>query len=266
MVYLIIVLLFFTVCFAAYSFSGFTLNGLPVLMYHSVSDSDSPDDLTVTVSQIESQFRYLIKKKYTPIFLSDLVEYKKGNRSLPRKPILLTFDDGYKNNYTCLYPLLKEYRLKATIFLVAGFIQSDDNNLPAQPQFLHLEDIRNMSGDTIQFGLHSYDHKSYNDLTIPEIEEDIKKCKLRLDHLQIPYQPCFAYTYGAYPKKDLKKREQLFNILGANGIQLAFRIGNRLNKFPLENKFLIQRIDIRGGDSPGMFKFALLAGKKILLK
>lgn len=262
MVYLIIVLLII----AVYSFSGIIFNGLPVLMYHKVSVTEAPDDLTVTVGQIENQFSYLLRKKYTTIFLSDLVECMNGTKKLPQKPILLTFDDGYKNNYSSLYPLLKKYGLKANIFLVAGFIRSDDIDIAGDSQFLHLDETRSMSNDTIQFALHSYDHKSYNDLTITEIEEDIRKCKSRLELLQIPYQPCLAYTYGAYPKKDPKKRNELFNVMAANGIQLAFRIGNRLNKLPLGNKFLIQRIDIRGSDSPAMFKFILVAGKKILFK
>ncbi len=263
MVYLIPVLIGIVVFVLVYRFAGITFNGLPVLMYHKVIDAGFPDYLTITTQELERQFRHLNKKKYTSIFLSDLLDHLNENKKLSSKSILLTFDDGYKNNYTHLYPLLKKYGLKANIFLVAGFIQSSVDNTSDQTDFLHIDDIRKMSSDTIQFGLHSYDHKSYNDLTISQIEEDIRSCRTRLNNLHIPYQPCLAYTYGAFPKKDSKKRNQMFRTMQANGIRCAFRIGNRINKIPLKNKLLIQRIDVRGNESFSRFKLMLVTGKKI---
>jgi hypothetical protein len=250
----------------AFGFTGLTFRGLPVLMYHKVTDIGAGDDLTVNTVDLERQFRYLNSKGYNSIFLSDLVSYLHENKALPPMPVLLTFDDGYQNNYTLLYPLLKQYKLKGNIFLVAGFIQSPQDAVASKSDFLHIDDIKNMSSHTVQFGLHSYDHKNYNNLTISEIEEDIRSCRNRLNDLNIPYQPCLAYTYGSFPKKDAKKRNTMFRTLEANGIQCAFRIGNRVNKLPVKNRFLIQRIDIRGNESFGLFRLFLVAGKKIFFR
>ena len=267
MVYLITVLIIIVaIFFVVYTFAGITFNGLPVLMYHKVIDEGIPDYLTITIQDLEQQFKYLVKRGYTSILLSDLLDHLNEKKKLPAKAVLLTFDDGYKNNFTQLYPLLKKYNLKANIFLVAGFIQPSVNNLQDQNEFLHIDDIKEMSSDTVQFGLHSYDHKSYNELTISQIEEDIRSCRTQLNHLNIPYQPCLAYTYGAFPKKDSKKREQMFVTMQATGVQCAFRIGNRINKLPIQDKFLIQRIDVRGDESFARFKVALIAGKKIFFK
>jgi hypothetical protein len=82
---------------------------------------------------------------------------------------------------------------------------------------------------------------------------------------QISFQPCFAYTYGAYSKKDPVKRRAMFDMLEANGIKLALRIGNRVNKLPLKNRYLVERIDIRGDESLQKFKLALKLGKKLLV-
>ena len=265
MVYLIsTVVVSLAVCVLIYKFAGITFNGLPVLMYHKVTETGSPDRLTVTVQQLDNHFRHLVKEKYTTIFLSELLDYANGKKALPSKPVLLTFDDGYKDNYTNLYPLLRQYGMKANIFLVAGFIQPSNTSVSSDSEYLHVDESKMMS-EMVQYGLHTYEHKSYDDLTITQIEEDVKKCQLRLDHLEIPYQPCLAYTYGAYPKKDAIKRNQLFQTLQANGIQLAFRIGNRVNKLPLKNKFLLQRIDVRGDESFSRFKFILVMGKKMLV-
>ncbi len=267
MVYLIAVLIICVVIFfLVYTFAGVTFSGLPVLMYHKVIDEGLTDYLTITVQDLERQFKYLNRKGYTSVFLSDLLDHLNEKKKLPAKAVLLTFDDGYKNNFTQLYPLLKKYNLKANIFLVAGFIQPTVGNIPDESEFLHIDDIKKMSGDTVQFGLHSYDHKSYNDLTISQIEEDIRSCRTRLNHLNIFYQPCLAYTYGAFPKKDAKKRNQMFLTMQANGIRCAFRIGNRVNKIPVKDKFLIQRIDVRGDESFTRFKLILVVGKKIFFK
>jgi hypothetical protein len=267
MVYLIVALLiFFVVCVLMYLYAGITYNGLPVLMYHSVIDSGPTDDLNITTRQLDRQLCHLVKRGYTPILLSELLDYINQNKPLPSKPVLLTFDDGYKNNYTLLYPLLQQYNLKANIFLVAGFIKASPDDKTGKENFLNVDQIREMNSAAIEFGLHSYEHKSYNDLTISGIEEDIVSCRTRLNNLGIPFQPCLAYTYGAFPKKDSKKRYQMFRTMEANGIQLAFRIGNKVNKLPLKDKFLLQRIDIRGDESFSRFKLVLFAGKKILFK
>lgn len=264
MIYLIIGLI--TALIFAYIKFAVNFNGLPVLMYHKVSDQDNADFLTVTTKQLERQFQYFNKKKYSTILLSDLLAAISRGEPLPPKPLLLTFDDGFKNNYTNLYPLLRKYGLKANIFLVAGFIGHNSSEGRNNGEFLHIDDIHQFSEDTVQFGLHTFDHKSYADLSISQIDEDIKRSQAHLDQLSIHYQPCLAYTYGAYPKKDLQKRIAMFDTLTSNNIELAMRIGNRINKLPIKNKMLIERIDIRGNESFLKFKISLAAGRKIFFK
>lgn len=267
MVYLIIALVTLLVIgILLFGFAGFTFKGLPVLMYHKVITAGAGDFLSITVADLDRQFEYLVKHGYTPVFLSDVLEHISGDKPLPSRPVLITFDDGYKNNFTNLYRLLQKYHLKANIFLVADFIESRERVSSDDAEFLHVEDIQQMSSAIIEFGYHSFNHKSYNDLSISEIEEDIRHCKERFKELGITVQPCMAYTYGAYPKKDHKKRYQMFRTMEANGIRFAFRIGNRVNKIPFKNKMLIQRIDIRGDESFRRFKLALRFGKKILFK
>ena len=231
---------------------------LPVLMYHKVDNDVPPDFLTISTKQLEKQFQYLQGKGFTTILLSDLLNNFLGKKALPPKPVLLTFDDGFKNNFTDLYPLLVRYNFKASIFLVSDFI--------GQPNYLSADEIKNMDKNLIEFGLHTTDHKSYSNSSIEQIDLDIKACEEKLNSYSIPFQPCLAYTYGAYPKKDSEKRNALFDTLKKNNIQLAFRIGNRINHLPIKNNFLINRIDVRGNESFLKFKIGLHLGKKILLK
>jgi len=101
--------------------STLSKRGLRVLMYHKLSNFDS-DELTVKVDVFEKQLLYLMKHNYQSITIEQLIQCQYRGAKLPDKPVLITFDDGYENNYTYLYPLLKKYGLKATIFLPVGFI------------------------------------------------------------------------------------------------------------------------------------------------
>ena len=95
------------------------------------------------------------------------------------------------------------------------------------------------------------------------VGQDMDRCLSTMDGLGVPYQPCLAYPYGAFPRRNGHDRDQLFNTLEKNGIRLAFRIGNRLNRLPLPEPFLIQRLDIRGDESFRSFRLALSYGKKL---
>ncbi len=80
--------------------------------------------------------------------------------------------------------------------------------------------------------------------------------------MQIPFTPVLAYTYGAYPKKGAPWHE-MKAVLKEEALQLAFRIGNRINRLPLKEPFVAQRIDIRGNESFGRFRRKLKYGGKI---
>ena len=229
------------------------INCLRVLMYHKVSADGNCDYLTIRAADLELQFHYLQQEGYNAVLLSDVVKYVRKAKPLPPKPVLITFDDGYRDNYTLMYPLLKKYWLKAGIFLVPTFLQEDE--------YLQLADIEAMDRNLVEYGLHSFDHKSYKTLTRAALEQDILRTKEMLKILNIPFQPCLAFPYGAYPKWSLVRRRIFFNTLAENDIELAFRIGNRLNRLPLRSPLLIQRLDIRGNEPFQRFVHLVKYGK-----
>ncbi|WP_205509169.1 polysaccharide deacetylase family protein [Longitalea arenae] len=227
---------------------GSAFGGLPVLNYHKIS-TDKPDFLTVSTHQLRRQFAYLNKKGYTTIFLSELLAHVEQKKPLPARPVMITVDDGYRDNYNNLYPLLKEYDIKANIFLVAGFIRSPDNKQVApnpMGEFMFAEEAIEMSKDQVQFGWHTYMHESYSSLSLPEIEADLIKTKTRLQELGIPVQPCHAYTFGAYNQQKEEKKLAMFQLLQQHGIRLAFRVSNWVDKIPVENRFFVSRIHVSG--------------------
>lgn len=245
---------------------GSFFGGLPVLNYHNISSGNNYDWHNVTTGQLRKHFEYLNKNGYTAIFISELLEHVEQKKPLPAKPVMITLDDGYRDNFTRLYPLLKEYNIKANIFLVAGFIQSPDNkHLSPNPmgEFMHVDEALEMSKDMVQFGSHTYSHQSYAALSLPEIEIDLRKTKERFQELGIPVQPCHAYIYGDYNQKDDNKRAAMFELMKQNGMRMAFRVGNWVDKLPIKNPFFVSRIHVSGLFPFWKFKVAVLGFIKI---
>ena len=244
-----------------YLYAGPFFKGLPVLVYHKISSTKKPDYYTVATADMRRQLEYMTQKGYTTIFLSDLVEYIENGKPLPKKPVIIALEDGFRDNYTDMYPLLKEFNCKANVFIVAGFVQTPDNPGPrAEGEFMTLEEVKDMGKEHVQFGLHTMYHKNYHHLTLDEIDEDMRVSKLRLEELGIPYQPVFAYSWACYYKHDLVKQAEMFGILKKHGVRYAFKVGDRLNSFPinLSKRFLLNRFHVSGTYSMWQFKLTLM--------
>ncbi len=104
---------------------------LVLLAYHGVQDislSDYPfDEGTVSASceAFDLQMNF-VKKNFDVITFENVMEYREGNIPLPKRPLIITFDDGFSNNYQNAFPILRRHRLSATIFLVSGLMGTDE--------------------------------------------------------------------------------------------------------------------------------------------
>jgi hypothetical protein len=236
-------------------------NDLRVLMYHKTIESGSTDLLTVTRRQLEEQFQFFQREGYNCVSVREIINHIQTGSPLKEKPLLLTFDDGYKNNLTVLYPLLQKYNLKAVIFLVPGYIEKAEQT---GQEYMNISEIQSMDPGIVEFGLHTFSHNGYNSLTLDQIEEDIIKTKDWLDKKQINYLPAHAYTYGQFPKNDKEKLNGLFGLFEKHGVKAAFNIGNRVNTLPLKKKFVIERIDVRGTESLSQFIPKVRKGRELV--
>ncbi|MBU0755740.1 MAG: polysaccharide deacetylase family protein, partial [Planctomycetes bacterium] len=110
---------------------------IPVLMYHSVADrmEDLPwGELVCTVTGFADQMSYLNKNGFHGISLYDLRDHIKEGKRLPRKPVVITFDDGYLDNWVNAMPLLKKYGMQATVFVSLDFIDPKPKVRPTLEQ------------------------------------------------------------------------------------------------------------------------------------
>ncbi|MDR6159799.1 peptidoglycan/xylan/chitin deacetylase (PgdA/CDA1 family) [Chryseobacterium sp. SLBN-27] len=246
--YFILIVIVFLLLFFRIHLFLFPKKRLIILMYHQIAE-ESTDDLTVSVKNLEEQFIYLHRKKYTSKFFSEL------NISSQRS-IIITFDDGYKNNEMYLPSLLEKYNLKATIFIPTEFIQKGykENNM------MSFEEIRHLNSQYFEIGLHSHSHQNFKTVSADFIENDLKKNMQILEDENIEYCNVLAYPYGKFPKKNPQK-QAVFSVLRSLNILHAVRIGNKINFFPSQKPYELCRIDIKGKDTLIHFKLKLIFGR-----
>jgi len=224
-------------------------NGIPVLVYHKVWPGVT-DDLTLTPTQLLEQWQYLQELGYKPLSLPDFCAIIAGKEPCPPKSLLLTFDDGYKNNLTYAYPLLKAMGWCATVFTVGGTLDgtfSSKENTPMH-QLMDAEDLRQLDGRVIQVALHGYHHENFSYYPAAEINRLLTKCIALLEENEIFFHKVIAFPYGRSPNSDmhLKKLEACF---AEQGILCAFKTGNAVCRLPVKDKYLLPRIDVRGTDT-----------------
>ena len=104
--------------------------GLPTLMYHKIGAPPPGSTLAklwVSAADFRRQISYLKEHGYTSITFADWRDAEKGLKALPEKPVLITFDDGYMNNFELAYPILRESGMKGCVFLVCETIDAHNS-------------------------------------------------------------------------------------------------------------------------------------------
>ena len=225
-------------------------------MYHKLSEGHS-DFLTSTVSDFEKQICYLLENDYKFYTVSELIQARESKTALNAKAVTITFDDAYINNLTYLLPILQKYNLKACIFIPVAHIGKTNIWDGGNDVLMNVDQLK--SGiPYFEFGLHSYFHQDMEKMSGAEFDRDFKLSISTLINSGLPFIKAIAYPYGKFPKGNMNNASR---IMTENNISLAFRIGNKINKWPLKNPFLVKRIDIRGTDTFNDFKIKVKKGR-----
>lgn len=168
---------------------------VPILMYHQVKDllpTASLDDFTWTVSPVslDAQLGYLAEKGYVTISLDQLLDGFAGKAALPAKPVVLTFDDGWKTQYTNALPLLKKRNQTATFYVVSTYM-----GYGAYFDWTMTEAVRD-AGMTIAG--HTLDHSDLTKLSTSEKDRQLRDSKAALEKQLGVKVTHFAYPNGAF--------------------------------------------------------------------
>ena len=139
-------------------------NEFTILSYHEIADKSETLDSTyaVTPSNFDAQIHWLMDNGYHFISIDDILTYRKNAKPLPKKAVLMTFDDGYSSVYANAYPLIKKYKIPVVIALVGSWLQAKDNvdfdgHTIARSKFLSQKEIKEMvSSGLVEIASHSY--------------------------------------------------------------------------------------------------------------
>lgn len=202
---------------------------IPVIMYHRVIKDKSESGvhgIYVTETDFEKHLKYLKEHNYETITFSDLLDnnYKK-RFDHNKKQIILTFDDGYCDNYNYAFPLLKKYGFKCVIYLLSHLNYNkwdvDNEENPEQKfELMTLDMIKEMENYGIEFGGHTKTHPKLATLSKEEIEKEIYDSKEVLEQKLGHPLISFAYPYGnlnELAKQIVKKAGYFFAVATDSG-------------------------------------------------
>lgn len=175
----------------------------PFLLYHKI-DRPTPDvrirGAYTSPARFERQLSYLKRNGFNFLTASEMVDHYIGENRFPDRTFCVTFDDGWKDNYTNAFPILKRLGVAATVFLVPACVGRTTARVTAEGEgpreHLSFEDIREMSREGIEFGSHSMNHKLMDRIGEHEIESEVGESKRSIEDMLQRDCRVFAYPAG----------------------------------------------------------------------
>ena len=217
---------------------------VPIMMYHQVNYTDRTQPNWVSPQNFEWQMAYLKKHGYRVIRLAELVEAIEADKPLPKKSAVITFDDGYENNFTQAYPILRKYGFPAIIFVASDKVNTE--------QYLTWEQIKEMVAGGIDIGSHTRTEAYLPDLLVERQRNEIKASKDILEeNLEIPVE-YFAYPIGGFS-------ESIKEMVREAGYKAACATNRGYDRFN-KDVYELNRIRFSDKDNRADYMWAKLSG------
>jgi peptidoglycan/xylan/chitin deacetylase (PgdA/CDA1 family) len=175
---------------------------VPVLFYHKI-DKPTPDvkirGAFTAPARFAKQMSYLKRHGFNFLTASEMIRHYRQQGEFPARSISITFDDGWKDNYTHAFPVLKKLGIPATIFLVPSVIGQMSDKVVAEGEnkreHLSANEIVEMSNGGIEFGSHSLNHVHLHKTSPEETHTEIYNSKKQIENLV--QKPCEVFSYPA---------------------------------------------------------------------
>ena len=180
---------------------------IPVLMYHSI-DYEKGNELRVPKETFEKHMEWLHKKGFNTLTMKEYYNAISTGKQVPKKAILITFDDGYKDNYTNGLPVMKRYKMKGTIFVITSTIDKSR-------AYINSEEIKEFHQNNFDIESHTVNHRELNHMSYEEQLSELKASKETLDKLLSKETTAICYPVGRYNEDTLKACKEA-------GYKLAF--------------------------------------------
>ena len=234
---------------------------IPILMYHSVSDSDDgsrhPYYRTVTTPKVfEKQIRFLHENGYRTVSVRE-VSTRLQTPANAEKLVGITFDDGYEDFYTNAYPILNRYGFSATVFLPTAYISQASGHFNGA-RCLTWSQVRELSKDGVEFGSHTVTHPQLRCVSAAQMRTEVGRSKDDIEENLGERVDTFSYPY-AFPETDAAFVERLHAMLLESEYSSAVTtvIGRAE---PSTNHFFVKRLPVNSCDDEPFFNAKLKGG------
>lgn len=174
---------------------------IPILMYHSISDADSNNNLLMPPAMFKEQMIWLKSNNFTAMTLGEAVTSMETGK-VPKRPVILTFDDGYVDNYTVAYPILKESGLKGTFFIITSMIDTSTS-------YMNSDMLKEMSNNGMSIENHTHHHFDLPTGSIENQKATIKKGQEILKEKVGVESKFLCYPTGKYTKDTISVLDNL---------------------------------------------------------
>lgn len=231
---------------------------LPVLTYHRIGDRRHGLEPTgtITLNDFEKQLSWLKHKGYNTISGTHLNEVLHGRATMPTSPVLLTFDDGYRELCDNALPAVVANGFNATVFVVTGRLGQtntwDEAAGWAPLPLMSAEQIRHWAEQGIDFGSHSQTHSVLTEIAEEELISELSSSAQELGKILERKVTCFAYPYG--------RHNATIRAMTARYFDLAFGNEEGLNSV-LTDRLRIRRTMVRHGDNLSVYSRRLSKGR-----
>ncbi|MHB8155406.1 MAG: polysaccharide deacetylase family protein [Candidatus Omnitrophota bacterium] len=216
---------------------------VPILMYHNVDNEEGT--FFVSPENFAKQMEYIKKNGYQVISLDELVRSIQEKKPFKKNKVVITFDDGYKDNFQYAYPVLKKFSFPATIFLISDFMGKTFSN---KKEYLSWDEVILMSKDRISFGAHTKRHFYLGVIKDEKaaLEEIVGSKKAIEQKIDMPAD-YFCYPGGGF-------NEKAKELVMQAGYQGACTTNRGFAKFNRE-VYELKRIKVTNSDMTKPFSF-----------
>ena len=216
-------------------------DGVPILLYHRVSDTDT-NPTTLKVADFEAQLKYLVDNGYHVIAPDDLLDAWASGKTLPKNPIVLTFDDGHEDIYKNVFPLLQKYNMRATVFIVTDHIGMKD--------YLSWDFVRALqAGGFMDFESHTMTYKNLATLKGDKLWNEIYGSKQAIEWALKKPANFISYPEGKYTIDAEETSKEV-------GFRAGFIEDYGLAENDSDN-YVLTRIPVLGSNSNTLLRFKL---------
>jgi peptidoglycan/xylan/chitin deacetylase (PgdA/CDA1 family) len=235
--------------------------GIPILMYHSISEGEERGNAYFHVCTHPRVFRehvkWLSENGYKTIGLGEAVRKLEEGTRTTEKLVVLTFDDGYEDFYTEAFPILSTFGYSATVFLPTAYIAEAPQCFNGRA-CLTWSQVRELREAGIEFGSHTVTHPQLRALPAVEVERELRVSKEEIEDRLGGHATSFSYPY-AFPEPDRVFRQTLRDIMAGAGYKsgVSTIIGTADAS---SDRLFLERLPVNSGDDDVFFKAKLQGG------